>query len=151
MRRHPGDSNQTINRSVNEINFGDSLDRERAFAIVDGRWEQAIPAELSVIGKLVLRGTRIIIPSSLRDQLLHLAHEGHPRIVSMKSWLRTKVCWSGCDKDLEMFCKTCLPGQVVSMPKPPEPLKWTELPSGPWQRTSATLWYHLCRQETISS
>lgn len=41
--------------------------------------------ELSVIGKLVLRGTRIIIPSSLRDQLLHLAHEGHPRIVSMKS------------------------------------------------------------------
>ena len=47
--------------------------------------------ELSVIGKLVLRRTRIIIPSSLRNQVLHLAHEGHPGIVSMKRRLRTKV------------------------------------------------------------
>ena len=41
--------------------------------------------ELFVIGKLVLRGTRIIIPSSLCDQVLHLAHEGHPGIVGSLS------------------------------------------------------------------
>ena len=95
--------------------------------------------ELSVIGKLVLRRTRIIIPSSSRDQVLHLAHEGHPGIVSMKRRLRTKVWWPGCDKDAEMFCKTCYPCQMVSMSKPPEPLKRTELPSGPWQHISADL------------
>ena len=65
--------------------------------------------ELSVIGKLVLRGTWIIIPSSLRNQVLHLAHKGHPGIVSRKHRLRTKVWWPGCDKDAEMFCKTCHP------------------------------------------
>ena len=95
--------------------------------------------ELCVTGKLVPRGTRIIIPSSLRDQVLHLAHEGHPGIVSMKRRLRTKVWWPGCDKDAEMFCKTCHPCQMVSMSKPPEPLKRTELPSGLWQHISADL------------
>ena len=83
--------------------------------------------ELSVIGKLALRGTRIIIPSSLRDQVLHLAPEGRAGIVSMKRRLRTKVWWPGCDKDAEMFCKTCHPCQMVSMPKPPELFKRTEL------------------------
>ena len=65
--------------------------------------------ELSVIGKVVLRGTWIIIPSSLRDQVLHLAHEGHPGIVSMKRRLHTKLWWPLWDKDAEVCCKTCHP------------------------------------------
>ena len=84
--------------------------------------------ELSVIGKLVLRGTRIIIPSSLRDQVLHLAHEGHPGIVSMKRRLRTKVWWPGCDKDAEMFCKTCHSCQMVSMPSHQNPSRGLSCP-----------------------
>ena len=40
--------------------------------------------ELSIIGKLVLRGTRIVVPTNLRERVLHLAHEGHPGIVSVK-------------------------------------------------------------------
>ena len=95
--------------------------------------------ELSVMGKLVLRGARIVIPSSLRDQFMHLAHEGHPGIVSMKRRLRTKVWWPRCDKDAEMFCKTCHPCQKVSMPNQPELHKRTELPSGQWQHISADL------------
>ena len=40
--------------------------------------------EISLIGKLVLRGTRIVIPKSLREKVLQIAHEGHPGIVTMK-------------------------------------------------------------------
>lgn len=47
-----------------------------------------VRSELSVIGKLVLRGTRIIVPSSLRERLLNLAHEGHSGIVLMKHSVR---------------------------------------------------------------
>ena len=60
----------------------------------------------------------------------------------MKRRLRMKVWWPGCDKDAEMFCKTCHPCQMVSMPKPPEPLKRTELPSGLWQHISAVVEYY---------
>lgn len=65
--------------------------------------------ELSVIGKLVLQGTRIIIPSSLCKRVLHLAQEGHPGIVTMKCRLHIKVWWPRCHKDMEMFCKSCHP------------------------------------------
>ena len=48
--------------------------------------------ELCLIGKLVLRGgARILIPPDLRDKVLHIAHEGHPGIVSMKRRLCSKV------------------------------------------------------------
>ena len=97
--------------------------------------------ELSVVGKLVLRGAQIIIPLSLRDRVLKLAHASHPGIAAMKHRLRTKLWWPNCDKDAEKFCKSCSPCQMVSAPPPPEPLKWTELPSGPciWQHIAADL------------
>ena len=40
--------------------------------------------ELCAIGKLVLRGTRIVVPKELRSRVLELAHEGYPGIVAMK-------------------------------------------------------------------
>lgn len=39
--------------------------------------------KLTVIGKLVLRGTRIM-PETLRNTTLKIAHEWHPGIVVMK-------------------------------------------------------------------
>lgn len=40
--------------------------------------------ELTTLGKLVLRGTRIVIPKSLRDRVVDIAHEGHQGIVKTK-------------------------------------------------------------------
>ena len=54
--------------------------------------KQYIPVrfELNAIGKLVLRGTRIVIPESLRDRILKVAHEGHPGIVNMKKYFAVR-------------------------------------------------------------
>ena len=70
-----------------------------------GKLKQYLPVsgELCAIGKLVLRGTRIVIPSKLRTGVLVLAHEGHPGIVSMKQRLRSKVWWPGIDRQAEKF------------------------------------------------
>lgn len=57
--------------------------------------------ELCAIGKVILRGIRIVIPKSLRTRVLELGHEGHPGIVVMKRPLRSKVWWPGTDKDVE--------------------------------------------------
>ena len=56
--------------------------------------------ELTYIGQLTLRGTRIVVPSSMRKQVLDLAHEGHQGIVKMKARLREKVWWPGINKDV---------------------------------------------------
>ena len=89
--------------------------------------------ELCVIGKIVLRGTRIVLPRKLRPRAISLAHEGHLRCVGTKQRLRTKVWWPGMDREAERFCRACHGCQITSKPDPPEPIKSTVLPAGPWQ------------------
>ena len=88
--------------------------------------------ELAVLGKLVLRGTRIIMPQKLQQQVLDLAHEGHQGVVKTKQRLRSKVWWPGIDRAVEAKCKVCHGCQLVAQPPPPEPMKRTEFPSEPW-------------------
>ena len=72
-----------------------------------------------------IRGTRIVIPESLRDRVLELGQEGHPGIEIMKQRLRTKVWWPEIDKDAERCCKSCYGCQMVSQPMRPEPMTKT--------------------------
>lgn len=39
---------------------------------------------VTVSGNLILRGTRIVIPKSLQDHVVSLAHEGHQELVKNK-------------------------------------------------------------------
>ena len=87
--------------------------------------------ELCVIGQLVLRGTRIIIPSKLQPRTLALAHEGHLGVVGTKQNLRTRVWWPGMDK-----ADGC---QLVARPDPPEPIWSTALRDGPWKDLAVDL------------
>ena len=56
-----------------------------------------VSGELYVIGKLILRGTRIV----MRPQVLVLGREGYPGIVSVKQRYRSKVWWPGIDRQAE--------------------------------------------------
>lgn len=114
--------------------------------ILTGNWntceyKEYLPArkELSAIGQLVLRGTRIVVPSKMRDRVLKLAHEGHPGIASMKQRLRSKVWWPGIDRQAEKTCRECYGCQLVSQPTKPEPMVRTELPNAPWQHLACDL------------
>ncbi|XP_053381935.1 uncharacterized protein K02A2.6-like [Mercenaria mercenaria] len=113
---------------------------------IDEKIEQVVQSEylivkneLSAIGFLVLRGTRIVVPKELRTKILEAAHSGHPGIVSMKQSLRTRVWWPQIDQDIEKYCKSCHGCQLEGPPAPPEPLKPTELPSGPWEYLACDL------------
>ena len=41
--------------------------------------------------KILLRGTRLIIPKSLQAQIIALAHEGHQGVIKTKQLVREKV------------------------------------------------------------
>jgi len=93
---------------------------------------KAIQHELATVGKLILRGNRLVIPEKLRGQTVALAHEGHLGIVGTKSNLRTKVWWPGIDADAEKYCKSCHGCQLTNEFPNPEPIRSTKLPTGPW-------------------
>ena len=133
-------------REIERASAEDNELSELRRCITTNQWESTqckeyipVSSELCVIGKLVLRGTRIVIPQVLRQQTLTLAHEGHIGIVSMKQRLRSKVWWPGIDREAERYCKKCHSCQLVSQPSPPEPLKPTTLPQGPLQHLAIDL------------
>ena len=67
-------------------------------------------AELSYVDKVLLRVDRIVIPTKLRANILALAHEGHPGIVSILQQLREDMWWQGMTKDTEEYVSTCSVG-----------------------------------------
>ena len=105
--------------------------------------------ELCAIGQLILRGTRIVIPKKLRPRVVSLAHEGHLGVVGTKQKLRSKVWWPGMEKDAEKHCKTCYGCQPTSRPNPPELIKTTTLPTGPWRDLAVDLMGPLTSGESI--
>ena len=106
-------------------------------------------SELCSIGQLILRGTRIVIPKKLRPRVLSLAHEGHLGIIGTKQKLRSKVWLPEMEKDAEKHCKTCYGCQLVSRSSPPEPIRSTALPTGPWRDLAIDLLGPLPTGESI--
>ena len=84
--------------------------------------------ELTYIGQVILRGTRIVILNTVRKRVLELAHEGQQEVVKMKERLRSKVWWPGVDKDAERKCRECYGCQLVTKETVPPPLKTTRMP-----------------------
>ena len=57
--------------------------------------------------KVVLRGDRIIIPSTLRKEVMQQVHEGHMGAQKMKDVIRAYAYWPGYSRDIEEFVKHC--------------------------------------------
>nr|DAA65004.1 TPA_exp: gag-pol protein [Drosophila sechellia] len=95
--------------------------------------------ELSTLGKILLRGTRLVIPATLRKRVLELAHEGHPGESAMKRRLRSKVWWPRIDRDAENFVKACRDCLVVSQPLGPAPMQRTPFPTSAWMSIASDL------------
>ena len=109
-------------------------------AIITNRWHenpcvkpyQRIKNELSDNNGIILRGERIILPSSLKSKMLNLVHEGHLGIEKCKSLLRRKVYWPSMDTDIEKHVNDCTSCIANSKDPKPEPIKSSELPEQPW-------------------
>ena len=90
--------------------------------------------EMSVHEDILLRGNRIVVPLSLQNDILKLAHETHMGIVKTKQLLRQKFYWVGMDKDIEQLVKNC-DVCIINQPLNANvPLQNVALPEGPWKK-----------------
>ena len=90
--------------------------------------------ELTTEGDCLLWGTRVVIPSKLRDAVLKELHQGHPGVTRMKASARSHLWWPGLDKDLEKLARTCISCQAVKQAPAAAPLHPWVWPSRSWQR-----------------
>ena len=58
-------------------------------------------------------GIRVIVPPTLRPQVLEELHQGHLGVVKMKAVARSYIWWPGIDKEIEETAKTCSGCQLM--------------------------------------
>ena len=67
--------------------------------------------ELTVENGLILKGTRIVIPTKQWESILKLIHEGHLGLNKCKLQTKETVYWPGLNdqlEDLVLNCELCL-------------------------------------------
>ena len=100
----------------------------------------SVAGELSIEKGLLLRGSRIVVPESLRTEILNKIHGAHQGITKCRERARQSVWWPNISKDLEKLVKNC-PQCIKHQPQQVEPLIPTQLPSLPWQRVAADIFH----------
>ena len=99
-------------RHIEQESTDDTLLIQVRYTIREDKWAdlentvfKAVRDELWVIGQIVMKGRRIVLPQKMQRLALILAHEGHQGVVRTKARLREKVWWARMDKDVEAFVR----------------------------------------------
>lgn len=81
-------------------------------------------------GKNVITvSNKIVIPASLTQEVVELAHAGHQGLGKTKKLLRSKVWFPGIDRLTQAVVGKCKECAATANSSPPEPLQPTEMPS----------------------
>ena len=98
----------------------------------------SIAEELTIENNLLMRGSRIVIPSSLRKDILNKIHAGHQGITKCRERARQSVWWPGISKELEELVKRCHICCKTQSQRA-EPLITTPLPDLSWQKVASDI------------
>ena len=117
----------------------------------NGRWFQIKKTDVAMLRQyynvrdeltvtddnILLRGKNVVIPVSLINQVVALAHEGHQGIVKTKELLRSKVWFPTMNDIAETAVRCCFACQCTQYSKPHlEPMQMSDMPGGVWRNLS---------------
>ena len=117
----------------------------------NGRWFQIQKTDIAMLREyynvrdeltvtndnILLRGKNVVIPTSLINQVVALAHEGHQGIVKTKELLRSKVWFPQMNDITETAVRRCFACQCTQNNKPHlEPMQMCDMPGGAWRNLS---------------
>ncbi|UYV77733.1 K02A2.6-like [Cordylochernes scorpioides] len=94
--------------------------------------------ELGVQNGLLMRGCRLVIPASMKLEILDKLHAGHFGITKTRLRARETVWWPGISEEIAETvrkCSVCIQEAVSRH----EPLIPTKFPTRPWQRIGMDL------------
>ena len=94
--------------------------------------------ELHIHDGLLLRGSRIVIPPTMRAEVLHTLHGSHQGVSKCRERAKQAVWWPGISTQIEALvanCVTC----ARERRNPAEPLVYTPFPAYPWQKVAMDL------------
>ena len=120
------------NDSLYRIRLATKTDDDLAILkhIIQHRWSKTIKEvqkywtfreKLTIEDGLILKGTRIIIPEKMREDILKQIHEGHLGFNKCQMQAKETVYWPGLNDQLEnliLNCQLCLKYSKSKAPHP---------------------------------
>ena len=89
--------------------------------------------ELSIHDEVLVYKNRIVIPSSIRPNILKILHSSHNGIVAMKAEARQAIWWPNMSIDIEETARSCNLCSANNAQVTQENLKWPET-GKTWER-----------------
>ena len=127
--RAEGERCEVYQRLIRAVQSGDSDNNEK----LKPSMVPEIKHELSVINGVVCGGSRVVVLAAVQRRVTELNHRAHQGMSKAKNFLQA-FCWfPGMDRVVENQVRECLPCQAVHPANTDQPVKPSELPSGPWQ------------------
>ena len=88
--------------------------------------------EIGIVDVVLLKGNRIIIPVTLRKEVLRQLHLGQFGIEKLQHSACGSVYWPQINKDIETMIRQCAPCQIMQKSQCKEPLKPHDIPPFAW-------------------
>ena len=63
--------------------------------------------ELTTVHGILLKSTRVVVPSAMKLQVLDKIHEGHQGIVKCRECAKTSVWWPGLSREVQDMVENC--------------------------------------------
>lgn len=89
-----------------------------------------------------MRGSRVVIPKSLRKEMLQRLHEGHLGVAKCKAMARVLMYWPGMAAEITDKASRCSTCRRFAYRQPSEPLLQRDPPELPWARIGVDLFEH---------
>ena len=103
-------------------------------------WE--VRDRLSDLNGIILLNSRIVIPRSLRNNILHSLHAAHQGATAMSARANQTVYWPGMNAAIRNHRSTCTNCNQIAPRQPSEPLILTPKPELPFQKICADFFEH---------
>jgi hypothetical protein len=97
--------------------------------------------ELQIINGVILKGRRLVVPKSLRQEMLDRIHEGHLGREKCKRRAREHVYWPGINDAVDSMIERCSTCQSMRFAQPRQPLMPHAKGLSPYEKVGCDLFY----------
>jgi hypothetical protein len=130
-------SNATLKSLYETVLKGWPLDRALLPAELRPYW--SFTDEISIDNGVRLKSHQVIIPPSIRQEMLNKIHKAHQGADSSIRRARETLFWPGMSAAIRQICSSCCLCTWYKSERPTEPIKSQEIPTLPWERISVDL------------
>ena len=95
--------------------------------------------ELAVYDGLVYKGMRIVVPPSVRSDMLKQIHESHLGINKCKQRARETLFWPGMSQQVQNMVEDCPTCNTYQNQQHKEPMKPSKIPDLPWSEVGSDI------------